>query len=65
MVSTLVGVAIGRAVPDVGVAAGLAIGGAILAMSLLRCLHPPGGAAALTVVIGGQGINQRSTRLES
>jgi CBS domain-containing membrane protein len=26
-------------------------------MSLLRCLHPPGGAAALTAVIGGQGIH--------
>ena len=25
-------------------------------MSLLRCLHPPGGAAALTAVIGGKSI---------
>ncbi len=37
-------------------ASGLAVGGAILAMSLLRCLHPPGGAAALTAVIGGPAV---------
>lgn len=29
---------------------------AILAMSLLCCLHPPGGAAALTAVIGGPAV---------
>ncbi|MFA9215812.1 MAG: HPP family protein [Sphingomonadaceae bacterium] len=33
--------------------AGLACGLAILTMFALRCLHPPGGAAALTAVIGG------------
>ena len=35
----------------------MTVGGAILVMSLLRCLHPPGGAAALTAVIGSQGIH--------
>ena len=38
------------------VAAGFAVGLAILAMSLTRSLHPPGGAAALTAVIGGETI---------
>ncbi len=52
-VSVLVGVLAARFVPDPSLAAGLAVGGAIFAMSLLRCLHPPGGAAALTAVIGG------------
>src|SRR5471032_1151174 len=33
--------------------AGLACGGAIAAMFVMRCLHPPGGAVALTTVIGG------------
>ncbi|RZK01915.1 MAG: HPP family protein [Novosphingobium sp.] len=56
-VSALVGVAVYRHVPDPALAAGLAVGGAILVMSLLRCLHPPGGAAALTVVIGSPGIH--------
>ena len=57
IISTLVGVAIFRLVPDLALASGLAVGGAILVMSLLRCLHPPGGAAALTAVIGSQGIH--------
>lgn len=57
IVSTLVGVTVFHIVPNAAVAAGLAVGGAILAMSLLRCLHPPGGAAALTAVIGGPSIH--------
>ncbi|KQR80823.1 HPP family protein [Sphingomonas sp. Leaf343] len=57
IISTLIGVAMFQLVPDVTAAAGLAVGGAILVMSLLRCLHPPGGAAALTAVIGSQGIH--------
>lgn len=56
-VSALVGVAVFQAVPDAMLAAGLAVGLAILAMSLCRCLHPPGGAAALTAVIGTQNIH--------
>jgi CBS domain-containing membrane protein len=55
--SALVGVAVYRLVPDVAFAAGLAAGAAILAMSLARCLHPPGGAAALTAVIGGPTVH--------
>jgi CBS domain-containing membrane protein len=58
MISALVGVAVFRLVPDIFVAAGVAVGGAILVMSLLRCLHPPGGAAALTAVIGGSSIHE-------
>lgn len=57
IISTLVGVATFRAIPDPIVAAGLAVGGAILVMSLCRCLHPPGGAAALTAVIGSDAIH--------
>lgn len=57
VISTLVGVAAFNLVPNITAAAGLAVGGAILVMSLLRCLHPPGGAAALTAVIGSHGIH--------
>ena len=57
IVSALVGVAVVRHGPSGAAAAGLAVGGAILIMSLLRCLHPPGGAAALTVVIGGNAVH--------
>lgn len=57
VVSALVGVATIRLIPDTALAAGLAVSGAILAMSLLRCLHPPGGAVALTAVVGGPAIH--------
>ncbi|MBJ6122640.1 HPP family protein [Sphingomonas mollis] len=57
IISTLIGVAAFHAIPQVTIAAGIAVGGAILVMSLLRCLHPPGGAAALTAVIGSHGIH--------
>ncbi len=56
VVSALVGVAVAQHVGHPTLAAGIAVGGAILAMSVLRCLHPPGGAAALTAVIGGPSI---------
>ncbi|MCW2381613.1 MULTISPECIES: HPP family protein [unclassified Sphingobium] len=57
ILSALVGVAAARWIPPMALAAGVAVGGAILVMSLCRCLHPPGGAAALTAVIGSQGIH--------
>lgn len=56
-VSALVGVAATKLVPEPNLAAGLAVGGAILAMALARCLHPPGGAVALTAVIGPSAIH--------
>jgi CBS domain-containing membrane protein len=56
ILSALVGIAVARAVPVPHLAAGLAVGLAILLMSLTRCLHPPGGAAALTAVIGGPAV---------
>jgi CBS domain-containing membrane protein len=52
-VSAIVGVTSALLVPQPALAAGLAVSGAIFAMSLLRCLHPPGGAVALTAVLGG------------
>ncbi len=57
ILSSLIGVAVFRTIPDQIVAAGTAVGLAVLLMSLLRCLHPPGAAAALTAVIGSQGIH--------
>jgi CBS domain-containing membrane protein len=57
IVSVLIGVTAVHWIPHPVLAAGVAVGGAILAMSLLRCLPPPGGAAALTAVIGGPVIH--------
>jgi len=55
-VSALVGVTMLRLVPDPMIAAALAVALAMGAMSMLRCLHPPGGAAALTAVLGGPAV---------
>jgi len=52
-VSALIGLMVGRYIPEPAIAAGSAVALAIAAMSLLRCLHPPGGAAALTAALGG------------
>jgi len=56
ILSALVGVTVARLGLDPWWAAGLAVGGAICAMALLRCLHPPGGAVALTAVLGGPAV---------
>lgn len=53
LVSTFIGITCVRLIPDLFVAASVAVGLAISVMYLLRCLHPPGGASALTVVFGG------------
>ena len=55
-ISALVGVTVAALVTDPMLAIGLAVALAILAMSLTRSLHPPGGAAALTAVIGGAAV---------
>ncbi len=56
VVSAAIGVLAARYVPMLPLAAGLAVGGAILAMLSLRCLHPPAGAVALFAVIGGEPV---------
>ena len=52
-ISALVGIAIAHLVPDKAIGAAIAVAAAIAVMSLLRCLHPPGGAASLLGVLGG------------
>lgn len=56
IVSALVGTAAARLVPQPEIAAGLAVGGAILTMSLLRCLHAPGGGTALVTALASPAI---------
>lgn len=58
LISAIVGVSCAKFVPDLVFAAGLAVGGAIFCMHLTHSLHPPGGAAALVAVIGGDSIQQ-------
>ena len=57
LISAVIGVSCYKFIPDTFVAAGLAVGLAIGAMHIFRCVHPPGGATALAAVIGGPAIN--------
>jgi len=55
-ISAIIGVACARFIPQPQVAAACAVGLAIGAMQLLKCIHPPGGATALSAVMGGSAI---------
>ncbi len=57
VVSALIGVACYRWIGNPGLAGPCAVGLALLAMHLLRCIHPPGGATALTAVLGGTAVH--------
>jgi len=56
LVSALIGVFCAQFIAAPGVAAAVAAALAIGAMFSLRCLHPPGGAVALTAVLGGPAV---------
>lgn len=62
LLSALVGVAVAKTLSTGVLGAGVAVGLAILVMSLARCLHPPGGAAALSAVIGGPAVVEAGWR---
>jgi CBS domain-containing membrane protein len=56
LISAAIGVASARALTDTVAASALAMGGCVLGMLVLRCLHPPGAATAMTPVLGGPAI---------
>lgn len=58
LVSALVGVSCYKLFPNELFASSLAIPVAMLAMHALRCMHPPGGATAITAVIGGPNVHE-------
>lgn len=55
-VSALVGIAVASLVDDLTLGVALAVCLSIAAMSVTRSLHPPGGAVAMTAVLGGPSI---------
>jgi CBS domain-containing membrane protein len=55
--SAFIGVMCAELIPNTELAAAGAVGLAIGAMHQLKCIHPPGGATALTAVIGGPAIH--------
>jgi CBS domain-containing membrane protein len=52
-ISAMMGMIAAHFIQDPIIAIGVGVSLAIGAMSFTRCLHPPGGAAALTAVLGG------------
>ncbi len=56
--SALVGVTCAFYINNDLLAAPLAVGLAIAAMHYARCIHPPGGATALTAVVGGSAVTE-------
>ena len=57
LVSAIIGITCTQLFADTIVASACASGGSVLAMLLLRCLHPPGAATALTPIIAGDPAN--------
>ncbi len=58
LISGLIGVTIAQWIPDMVLASTLAVSLAIFVMYVTRCLHPPGGATALTVMAGSSQIHE-------
>lgn len=56
--SAFIGVSCALLIDSVWAAAAIAVGVSILAMTYLRAIHPPGGATALTAVIGSETLHQ-------
>ena len=58
LLSALVGITVAKFVPDVVIAAALAVSLAIFVMYVTSCLHPPGGATALSAVVGSAAVHE-------
>ena len=58
MISAFIGMTAYYLVPNPILASSLAIGIAMLAMHFSGCMHPPGGATAVTAVIGGAAVHE-------
>lgn len=56
--SALAGVTCAKYIPDPTLAAGASVGLAVTLMYYGRCIHPPGGATALTAVLAGPALRQ-------
>ncbi len=57
LASALIGVTCARLIGNTELAAACAVGLAIGVMHQLRAVHPPGGATALTAVVGGRAVS--------
>ncbi|MDO9270013.1 MAG: HPP family protein [Methylobacter sp.] len=57
LISAIIGVACAQWFTDIALASACAVGGSIFAMLLLRCLHPPGAATAITPILASDPFN--------
>ena len=58
LLSGIIGITIAKLVPDIVIASALAVSIAIFVMYVTGCLHPPGGATALSAVVGSSTIHE-------
>ena len=58
LISAVIGVTCAKFIPDVFIAGSVAVGLAVAAMYYFHCIHPPGGATALSAVVGGNAVHQ-------
>jgi len=58
LISAVIGVSCALTIANPLLAGPLAVALAIAAMHYLRCIHPPGGATALTAVAGGSSVHE-------
>lgn len=58
LISAAIGVTSAKFVPDIFIAAPLAVGLAVAAMYYFHCIHPPGGATALSAVVGSSAVHE-------
>jgi len=56
LISAFIGVSAFKLVGEPIMASSLAIGLAMVAMHFAKCMHPPGGATAVTAIVGGSAV---------
>lgn len=56
--AAIIGVSCAKWIPGSALAGACAVGLTIAVMHQLRCIHPPGGATALTAVLGGPAVRE-------
>lgn len=57
VVSAVVGITCYQWIPVPVVAVAVATGASMVLMGWLRCMHPPGGATAISAIIGGESVH--------
>ncbi len=58
LLSGFIGITIAQYIPNIMIAAPLAVAVAIFVMYVTSCLHPPGGATALSAIVGSEAVHQ-------